>query len=214
MKLIKNENDELSTSVKEALAHYASSTEINLSEAEINNAWIKFSNTLEFNEKVNSKKLTATKVWIPNYRKLFPVFSGFSTAAVILYFIVQSSNQKIETTEVVAQKNVTFPNVTLANSTKEYELPKPEKFSELVKFVKEERQREVAESIAVKVNNNEFDNDSYSRRLSAELEQSLRDSFSGDSIRWNELEPMETTLSSNLMRADIVDSHNIVYVSR
>jgi hypothetical protein len=212
MKLIKNENQEFTNEVKDALRYYADSTNCNLSKSEIDNAWIRFSNTLDFVEKSKPVVKATPKYSFLNYRTFSPLFAGMATAVVLFYFIIQNSNQTIDN-KVLVQSNVNSMNVTLAKSSKEYVLPKPEKFSELVRYVKEDRHKETAEVVYPK-SYREFGNDLYARRVSAEFEQSLRDSFSSESLKWNEVEPIETTLSSNLISADIVDSHNIMFVSR
>ena len=200
MKTKQNPIPELSKEIRSALCQHVKELDSGLSSHEVHNAWIKFSNTLELTEK--SRSSLKSKERLVNFPSLFSRWVPALSLVAIVMLVVsfQTGGDSLKTIlvedkgQVVVGRELAKIEVLPSN----YELPKPERFSEMVSYVEKYN-----ESKANKELDSEFD-----RRISAELEQSLRTSFREDSQA-----VLNIDLNSGSLRADQNSEPHVAMVS-
>ena len=160
--------------VKKALLNHFSNDARELSKHDVENAWIVFSNNLkaELNVEKHSvyKASPVKKLFkkVPSFYWSFPALAGALAVAIVVF----NQQEMLENpASLVASTTPSLTQVDNENLAKhllnarEYELPRPERFSELVSFVKSD----------VPHQNSRQQNEALNQRLFSELEGSLRD---------------------------------------
>ncbi len=162
-------NYELPNAVKKALVNHYAEGDQQLSKRDVENAWIVFTNTLAAEKNVeNVSAFRRVFKRVPSFYWSFPALAGALAVAIVVFnrqdLLDNSPSLMVSQNQQTSEINSENMAKHLLNS-REYELPRPERFSELVSFVKSDMPLQGSRPHYEELN----------QRLFSEIEGSLRD---------------------------------------